>query len=213
MHQFLLWRVPVAGGESATNSPVFAPYLRKPNDLNWIYWQTWVASLCHTKPVIHSSAEKLERKTNIPAAQTEQIRQKADRISIGLLTEQHFAECCDEEEEAYTSLFLNGFLFALQPLRTRLQSSKAQRMKSRPHCCDYAAPQNLTKSQKFDRSLHSESSADLEHSIAHGPYVSGHYLILCQSISTFSSYGELLSLCLYSFWKSHDSLVHHHLRI
>lgn len=139
------------------------------------------------------------RKKNKNPSSSDRTDPKAGRISIGLLTEQHFAECCDEEEEACTSLFLNGFLFALQPLRTRLQSSKAQRMKSRPHCCDYAAPQNLTKSQKFDRSLHSASSADLEHSIAHGPYVSGHYLILCQSISTCSSYGELLSLCLYSF--------------
>lgn len=43
-----------------------------------------------------------------------------------LTTEQHFAEWCDEEEEACTSWFLNG-LPCTQPLRARLRSSGAQR--------------------------------------------------------------------------------------
>ncbi len=39
--------------------------------------------------------------------------ERADEIlknNIPLLMEQHFAECCNEEEEACTSLFLNGLL-------------------------------------------------------------------------------------------------------
>lgn len=65
----------------------------------------------------------------------ERAREKAEEIAknnIRLLTVQHFAEWCDEEEEACTSLFLNG-LHCTHPLTPRPRSSKPQQMKFRPH--------------------------------------------------------------------------------